>query len=66
VSQIPDLLWLPLASRREVVASVIAEHDELIDAIADEDGKRAQDLASRHVNAETERLVNYRLGLGAS
>jgi GntR family transcriptional repressor for pyruvate dehydrogenase complex len=66
-SQIGDLLWLPLSrEQRDVVASVIAEHDELIDAIADEDGERARGLASGHVNAETERLVNYRLRLGES
>jgi DNA-binding GntR family transcriptional regulator len=50
-------------SQRRVATSVIAEHDELIDAIADEDGERARDLACRHVDAETERLVNYRLAL---
>ena len=66
-SQIGDLLWLPLSREpRDVVASVIAEHDELIVAIADEDGERARGLASGHVNAETERLVNYRLRLGES
>jgi DNA-binding FadR family transcriptional regulator len=65
-SQIGDLLWLPLSSRREIVPSVIAEHDELIEAIADEDGERARDLACRHVDAETERLLDYRLQLGGS
>lgn len=63
-SQVGDLVWLPLASERQA-ASVISEHDELIEAIADQDRERARDLACRHVNAETERLVNYRLEMGA-
>jgi len=65
-SQIGDLLWLPLSSQPQLMASVIAEHDELVDAIADEDGKRARELACAHVNAETERLADYRLALGES
>lgn len=65
-SQIGDLLWLPLASQREVVPSVIAEHAELIEAIARQDGEQARHLACDHVNAETRRLVDYRLQLGES
>jgi len=63
-SQVGDLLWLPLESESQV-ASVIAEHDALIDAIAQRDGGLARELAWRHVSAETERLVNYRLQMRA-
>jgi len=61
-SQVGDLLWLPVRSGEEV-ESVIAEHEELIGAIGDRDAARARDLADRHVHAETERLVSYRLEL---
>ena len=44
---------------------MIAEHDALIDAIAQRDGGLARELAWRHVSAETERLVNYRLQMRA-
>jgi GntR family transcriptional regulator, transcriptional repressor for pyruvate dehydrogenase complex len=61
-SQVGDLVWLPLSSEPEV-ASVIAEHAALIEAIAEQNAERARDLAQRHVGAETERLMNYRLEL---
>ncbi len=59
-SQVGDLVWLPLETEPERVA-VIAEHEGLIQAIADEEPDRARDLATRHVGAETDRLVSYRL-----
>ena len=62
-SQVGDLLWLPVRSEAQAT-SVIAEHEQLIDAIADQDTERARDLARDHVLTETERLINYRLELG--
>jgi DNA-binding FadR family transcriptional regulator len=63
-SQVGDLLWLPLHPRQ--VAAVIAEHDALIDAVEQHDGELARELAWRHVDAETERLVRYRLEMRAA
>jgi DNA-binding FadR family transcriptional regulator len=62
-SQVGDLLWLPV--QQIEVPALVLEHEEMIDAIAQQDRERARDLASRHVYAETERLVNYRLEVEA-
>lgn len=61
-AQVGDLVWLPLHGRDPT--AVIDEHDELISAIAGNDGLRARELAWRHVGAETDRLARYRLALG--
>jgi DNA-binding FadR family transcriptional regulator len=60
-SEVGDLLWLPV--RETHVDSVIAEHDELVDAIERQESEMARELACRHVSIETDRLVTLRLEL---
>jgi GntR family transcriptional regulator, transcriptional repressor for pyruvate dehydrogenase complex len=60
-SEVGDLVWLPVAG--DQVAAVTAEHEALVDAIGQADPDRARQLAERHVLAETERLIQLRLGM---
>ena len=62
-SEIGDLVWLPVGA--SALAGVVTEHDELIEAIAGRHAGRARDIAERHVQQETERLLALRLKLAA-
>ena len=59
-SEVGDLVWLPVTD--DQVPEVTAEHDGLIDAIERQDGEQARRLAEQHVQAETSRLLDLRLG----
>jgi GntR family transcriptional repressor for pyruvate dehydrogenase complex len=61
-SQVGDLVWLPIAEPD--APGVIGEHAALIDAIERHEPERARELAERHVRAETDRLLDLRIGLG--
>jgi GntR family transcriptional repressor for pyruvate dehydrogenase complex len=63
-SEVGDLVWLPVTG--DLVAVVTAEHKALVDAIGQGDPDRARWLAEQHVLAETERLVQRRLGMDQS
>jgi GntR family transcriptional repressor for pyruvate dehydrogenase complex len=63
-SEVGDLVWLPVTE--DLVAVVTAEHEVLVDAIGQGDPDRARWLAEQHVLAETERLVQRRLGMDQS
>lgn len=60
-SAVGDLVWLPVAA--DAVPAVIEEHAALIDAIEAREPARARELAERHVEAETERLLARRVEL---
>jgi DNA-binding FadR family transcriptional regulator len=60
-SAVGDLVWL--AVNEAQAAGVIDEHETLIDAIESHEAARARAVAERHVAAETERLLDLRLGL---
>jgi DNA-binding GntR family transcriptional regulator len=60
-SEIGDLVWLPMEGGD--VTPAARDHDLLIDAIEARAPERAQDLAERHVAAETGRLLELRLSL---
>jgi GntR family transcriptional repressor for pyruvate dehydrogenase complex len=60
-SEVGDLVWLPVTG--DLVATVTAEHEALVDAIGQGDPDRARWLAEQHVLAETQRLVQRRLGM---
>jgi GntR family transcriptional regulator, transcriptional repressor for pyruvate dehydrogenase complex len=60
-SEVGDLVWLPVTGDQlEVLAG---EHDALVDAIASQQPEAARQVAERHVQAETERLIGLRLEL---
>lgn len=63
-SEVGDLVWLPVTG--SLVADVTAEHDALVDAISRGDQDCARRLAEQHVLAETERLIQLRLGMDQS
>jgi DNA-binding FadR family transcriptional regulator len=63
-SEVGDLVWLPVAD--DQVAEVAAEHDRLVDSIAEQDPERARQAAERHVQAETGRLLDLRLRMGTA
>lgn len=60
-SEVGDLVWLPVTG--DLVATVTAEHEALVDAIGQGDPDRARWLAEQHVLAETQRLIQRRLGM---
>jgi DNA-binding FadR family transcriptional regulator len=63
-SEVGDLVWLPLTADQP--ASAATEHATLVAAIERQDPVRARELAERHVQAELDRLLGFRLGLTGS
>jgi DNA-binding FadR family transcriptional regulator len=57
-----DLLWLPSEATPEAV-TVAYRLEQIVDAITDEDGPRARELAERHVQIAVRSLIDTRLAL---
>ena len=60
-SEIGDLLWLPVTG--PVMTAIAREHEELLDAIRQRHSGRAREIAEAHVQAETDRMLAFRLSL---
>jgi GntR family transcriptional repressor for pyruvate dehydrogenase complex len=63
-TQVGNLIWLPVADPD--VADIVEEHSAILEAIANRDAGSAQARAELHVESETNRVLELRLGLGAS
>jgi DNA-binding FadR family transcriptional regulator len=62
-AEMGDVLWIPGHAPLDA-ASVAGTLSGITDAIADEDGRRARELAERHVQVAVRSLIDLRLTLG--
>ena len=60
-SEVGDLVWLPVTASE--IMAIDGEHGDLIAAFRERNAERAQEIAVRHVCAETDRMLALRLTL---
>lgn len=58
-TQVGNLIWLPVAESD--VAAIVEEHADILSALEARDAALAQARTERHVDAETRRMLAFRL-----